>query len=169
MANVYYQDGGFIRDIEEMFYQDGATQRKIVEAWYQDGANLRKIWPPALVFLTATSANAFQISPATATASLSVSNTGFVVRTLNGSPSNQYTWCLVGVPADYDVRATHTSGTVPSGTFGSWLNCGTTRTWSISRGSIGSSTGSFLVELSEAGLATPIASATFTLTATQDV
>ena len=165
MAQIYYQDGGFLRTPDYLYYQDGASTRTIVEAWYQDGANLRKVWPPDLVFLTNASAKATRPEPGTATATLSVSNIGAVVRTINGSGTSLYTWLIVGAASDYDVRATHISGTVPTGTFGSWLNCGTTRSWSLSQGSLGTTTGSFTVELSQAGLATPIASATFTLTA----
>lgn len=41
------------------------------------------------------------------------------------------TWLMAGAASDYEVRATLTSGSI-TGTFGSWLGLGTTRTWSKS-------------------------------------
>ena len=38
-------------------------------------------------------------------------------------------WLLVGSAASFEARATVTSGSLTSGTTGSWLNLGTTRTW----------------------------------------
>lgn len=45
------------------------------------------------------------------------------------------TWLVVGAAADYDVRFTYTEnlngGSVTSAGNGVWLNCGTTRSWSV--------------------------------------
>lgn len=78
------------------------------------------------------------------------------------------TWLLSGSASSYDVRATVVSGSVTSGTTGSWLNLGTTREWTRQNTlDIESSQQVVLtIELSLAGAATPIDSATVTLTAT---
>lgn len=49
--------------------------------------------------------------------------------------------------SDYEVRATLLSGTIVTGTFGSWLNLGTTRTWSNTRATVGQNIGEMLVEI----------------------
>lgn len=46
-----------------------------------------------------------------------------------GTDSLRYNWLTGGTPSNYEVQATLVSGTFTSGTTGSWLNLGTTRTW----------------------------------------
>jgi len=74
-----------------------------------------------------------------------------------------------GVPADFEVRFTLNSGPV-SGTFGVWLNLGTTRnvSVSVSRTTIGSNSnnGSVGVEIGRAGTGVALVSATITLQST---
>ncbi len=61
------------------------------------------------------------------TASYTIDSTGVVASHLG----TLETWLLSGSAADFDVRATLNSGTSPAGTLGTWLNCGTDRTWSL--------------------------------------
>lgn len=72
---------------------------------------------------------AFGSGPFAAPASFSLTNAGLVTSTGN---SNE-TWITpqTGM-ADYQARATLIFGALTSGTAGSWLSLGTTRTWSIS-------------------------------------
>jgi hypothetical protein len=64
-----------------------------------------------------------------ATAFYQVNNAG-TIKNQNGSVLE--TWLLGGGTAsNYDVRATLISGVLSSGTTGSWINCGTTSTWSV--------------------------------------
>jgi hypothetical protein len=66
---------------------------------------------------------------ASSTAFFSMLNTGAYSSTGNlAAPSG--TWLGAGSASDYDCRATVTSGTLSSGTAGTWLNLGTSRTWS---------------------------------------
>jgi hypothetical protein len=68
----------------------------------------------------------------TAIASYSINSDG-TVRT--SSDDILQSWLLGGgTNSNYDVMATVTSGTLSSGTTGSWLNCGTTRTWALTNG-----------------------------------
>ena len=86
-----------------------------------------------------------------------------------GSASPAYTqreqWD--NIPAtvgDYEIYATYT-GDTPSGTFGSWLNLGTTRTWLLTA-SPGSTLSAILsVDIRKVGTGTVLASATINLTA----
>jgi hypothetical protein len=91
-----------------------------------------------------------------ATATYTIDNDG-TVRNHNGT--NLETWLggAGGIASNYEVRATLTSGTTPtSGTLGSWLGCGTDRSWSNTNnaqdGSVVTST--ILVEIREAATGT---------------
>jgi len=57
------------------------------------------------------------------TASFQLNNNGTT------TPSATGQWMLTGSASDYQCQATLASGTLSSGTVGSWLGLGTTRTW----------------------------------------
>lgn len=67
--------------------------------------------------------------------------------------------------AAYEARATVVSGSLSSGTTGSWLSLGTTRDWNVSRGSVGLSTCILTIEIRRASDSVVIDSATITLSA----
>ena len=69
------------------------------------------------------------IAPANASATYFV-NTGGTESSSPAAISN--TWLLSGAAADYEVRATLSSGTTPTGGSGLnvWLSLGTSRSWS---------------------------------------
>lgn len=69
-------------------------------------------------------------SGATQTATYQVNTSGVVERGINGTYNTLETWLLSGAAADYDVQATLVDGSVTGSATGSWLNLGTTRTWS---------------------------------------
>ena len=77
-------------------------------------------------------------------------------------------WLIGGSVANYDVRVTPQSGATLTGTTGSWLNCATTRSWSITNNGTNNSTLSsqFLVEIRLTSSGVVQASATITLSAT---
>lgn len=113
----------------------------------------------------------FSVDPANAHVGFRVHSDG----TLDGAAGtslswsqNLGTWLVARVAADYDVRATLVSGDVPDGeATGDWVNCGTTRSWSHSVLTIVAPKQSqLLIELSFAGLQTPIDSCTVNLHAT---
>lgn len=128
--------------------------------------------PTTAVFLTNTTRNALRVlpDPAAALAQLGLAADGFVKNASNGSPlSNNYQWLLSGIASAYDVRYILLSGTTPAGmTSGLWVNMATDQILSLSRtgGSVGTTTASIQVDLSLAGVASSIATATFTMNAT---
>lgn len=62
-----------------------------------------------------------------ATANIAYKSSGTVLDNMGAVREN---WLITGVGADYDIRATLQSGTNPTtGTMGTWLNLGTSRTW----------------------------------------
>lgn len=81
--------------------------------------------------------------------------------------ANQYTWLTgSGVNSDYEARWTTTSGTLTSGTTGTWLGLGTLREWYVTRSSGGTSTVVGTLEIRAASSLAVLATATITLNAT---
>lgn len=100
----------------------------------------------------------------TATATFTIKNDGTVRDQDNNSLE---TWLPSGSASNWDVRATLNSGTSPSGSgVGSWLSCGTTRSWSLVNSTQPSSiTCSLLIELRSGGITAASATATITSSA----
>ena len=75
-------------------------------------------------------------------------------------------WCApAALSGDYEVRATISSGTLTSGTTGSWLALSTDRTWSKTVESPATGTCVFTVEIRRIGTTTTLDSATISITA----
>lgn len=75
------------------------------------------------ITLAAASAISGAIAPTTAQASLQINPDGFVKRTEQGTTTNVFQWLLSGSAASFDIMAQLASGTTPSGTLNTWLNC----------------------------------------------
>lgn len=118
----------------------------------------------------ADNVDAVNIDPGDATAAFSLENDGDIVATNNGIPTDLGDWIepKVGI-ANYDVKATLLAGTLTSGTTGSNLNLGTTRSWTRSQTSVGSSSAQIRLDITFTGTTTPVlATATITLSAQVD-
>jgi len=98
-----------------------------------------------------------------ANANFQLASTGTATGVSTGSYLS-YAWTS-GTASDYDVLVTLTSGTFSTGTTGSWLNLGTTRSWSVSRATNGSKTATATFQIRHAVSLTVLATATITLTA----
>lgn len=121
-------------------------------------------WPLSSIVITDRTVSRSGIGAITAT--YTVSNDGTIK---NHAGTTLETWLPSGASASsYDVRATFQSGDPVTGTFGSWLNLATSRSWSVTNGDMdnGTLTGIILVEISLTGQATALDSATITLSAT---
>lgn len=66
---------------------------------------------------------------ATAAASCTLNTDGTCTNTPSTSPTNWYTPTTGSIGTGYWVRATATSGSLSSGTTGSWLQLNSARTW----------------------------------------
>lgn len=95
------------------------------------------------------------------------------VLTSSGLIQDQYgntveAWLLGGGTAsNYEVRATAVSGSVTSGTMGSWLSCGTTQSWTVANSAMDNSTisASFTISIRLASSGVVQDTATITLAA----
>lgn len=119
----------------------------------------------------------FTISPTTPSASaefiLAGDGTADFTRLVGSDGTYDGEWLRYGSPGDFEARFTVVSGSFSSGTFGSWLNLGTSRSIGVaaSRITIGvtEQTGTATVEIRAAGSGNILATATVTLTATAEM
>lgn len=82
------------------------------------------------------------------------------------SYANQFQWKLQGAAGDYEVRATLDSGSLTSGTTGSWLACSTTRTWVRQRTANGTSSAQLTIEIRRVSDSVVVGTGVWTLDAT---
>ena len=68
---------------------------------------------------------------AASTAGYRLNSSGIAESLSNLTYATLETWLLSGVASDYEVRATLSSGTLSSGTTGTWQNLGTSRSWTV--------------------------------------
>jgi hypothetical protein len=101
----------------------------------------------------------------TAEAIFTLSPDGTATGLFGGSFQN-YTYRDGDIAANYEVKATLTSGTFTTGTAGSWLNLATEREWTARQTTVGTKTTTATFEIRKVGTTTILATATITLTAT---
>lgn len=91
------------------------------------------------------------IDPTTASCTFQLESDGDIGRVQGATPSDQGDWLSpkLGM-GDYEARATITSGTLTSGTAGSWLNLGTTRSWNVQQSGVGEKACTFTLEIRRA-------------------
>jgi len=70
-----------------------------------------------------------------------------------------------GSSSDYDIRFTPSSGSVTTGTTGSWLNLGTSRSWTVTRAGLGVDTVTGTLEIRNATTLAVLLTRTVTITA----
>ena len=92
------------------------------------GTNI--VWQVPTVNITNTSIYATRFV-GTATAGYRLNSSGIAESQVNATYSTLETWLLSGSASDYEVRATLSSGTLSSGTTGTWENLGTSRSWTV--------------------------------------
>lgn len=68
--------------------------------------------------------------------------------------------------SNYEVYASLSSGTLTSGTTGSWLALSSNRLWSVEDGGLGAQSATIVVTVRRTGTSTNLASATITMSAT---
>jgi hypothetical protein len=103
--------------------------------------------------------------------SFGLANTGLATFATLNSGSGNYSpeWNPAGFPAaSFEGRWTNTSGTPTSGDLtATWLGLGTTRGWTVSRGTVGTTACTGTVEIRDASTLAVLASASITITCTE--
>jgi hypothetical protein len=85
-----------------------------------------------------------------------------LVKNQNGTTLEQ--WLDSSYSAsDFEIRATVTFGTTPTGNIGTWNNLATDRSWSLSQTVVGTKSAVLLIEIGYAGQNVALDSATVTI------
>jgi hypothetical protein len=98
------------------------------------------------VALEAHTVSRIVVDPADAYAGLRLNSSG-IIEERKASYTAFETWLLSGAASDYEVRATLNTGSLTSGTTGTWLSCGTSREWLCSSTVIGISQATLTIEI----------------------
>ena len=103
--------------------------------------------PGATVTINNGTVSNFQVG-GSSTASITFNSNGTVSSVGNaGTYTTDWIDPTSAAPDDYEIRATISSGTMTSGTFGSWLALTSNRTWSKTQFNVGNSSAQVLFEI----------------------
>jgi hypothetical protein len=125
--------------------------------------------PGPRVFLQNAGAGDTAIDPASAAAGFELTSGGIGQRVVNATPTTLFTWLRSGSAGDYECRMSNVSGTVSTGTVGSWLLLSSTRGWGVSKSGVGIKTYVGTLEIRDASTLVVLASCTITLTAEVEI
>lgn len=112
----------------------------------------------------------FALDPADASSVLTFDSDGD--GTMAGISSDSFNWfqpTTAGIGAGYWIRLTVNSGTSPTGgsPTATWLQLNSARSWSLTRTTIGTSSGNYTLQIaSDSGGANIVSDATITMTST---
>jgi hypothetical protein len=113
------------------------------------------------------------ISPADGSAAVLFNSGGTEEIINNANPTGLVVgnWLEGGVASNYQIMATLQSGTAPNWSaylspLNTWIPLSSGATWGMQRTTVGSTTGTLLIEIALVGSTTPLASGTVTLTGT---
>lgn len=110
-------------------------------------------------------------SPTNASATYRLTNAGVVSKTTVADGTTALgNWIAPtsAAGANYEVRATELSGSVTSGTIGSWEALDTTRTWTLTRTAVGTANCTLTIEIRLASSGAVLDTATITLEANKE-
>lgn len=161
---VYIDDAGTVRKAQRIYIDDSGTVREIQRIYVDDGGTVRLVFQNAVVSISDRSVQRIVVDPVDATASYELESDGDIA--VNLADSGDWITPKAAAGAAYECRATVVSGTFTSGTFGSWLPLSSTRSWSLLRSTIGTSTASMTLEIRRASDGVVLDSATISFTAT---
>lgn len=120
-----------------------------------------------VISITNQSSYSSASTPSTATNGYQLSNNGKVYTQSPGGTYNYIEdWVTPNsLASSYEALVTVTSGTLSSGTSGSWVALSSTQNWTVTRSTIGTKTCTFTVEIRKVGTTTVLDSATIDITA----
>jgi hypothetical protein len=165
-AQLWVNDASTARQIREVWVNDNGTARRINEIWCNDSGVARKIFVGDAISISDMSCVAGTVG-LTATAVYTLGSDGNIYGTeISNTVIDRGDWITPQTNmSSFECRATLVSGTLTSGTVGTWLNLGSNRTWTRTRTTLGVSSTTMTVEIRRASDAVVVDSASITLTA----
>lgn len=160
-------DAGTWRTLQDVYVNDAGTWRRIQEVWVNEAGTWRLVHVGDVVSIEDQTVAQTEFSPTPATVSYQLQGDGDVEATAGGSPFPLGTWITPtsSAGAAYEVRATIVSGSLTSGTTGTWQALNANRTWTLTRFSVGLSETILTIEIRRASDGAVLTSATITLQA----
>jgi hypothetical protein len=111
----------------------------------------------------------FRVASGTAVSTYTLSSTGDINQTKNTTTTDIGDWITPkSAASNYECFATLSSGSLSSGTTGSWLALTSSRSWTRNQSTNGTSTAVIVVQIRKIGTTTVLDSATITLEATRE-
>lgn len=169
-AELWVNDSGVARQIRQVWVNDSGVARRIQEIWVNDSGTARRVYVSDVISIDSVTADSNGTAGigGSATAVYVLDSAGDIRYTVGSdSVTDNGDWIAPKTNmANYECRATLTSGTLSSGTTGAWLSLGTTRSWTRSRTiSPGLTTTTFTLEIRRATDGVVMDTATITLQA----
>lgn len=167
-STTHINDAGTWRTLTEIPINDAGTWRAVQEVYINDSGTWRLVFSSDLITVSDLTSSSVVDNPSDATATYQLESDGDI----NGNVTNNTIfdigdWITPKTNmANYEVRATALSGTVSTGTIGTYQALNVSRTWTVFEGTLASTkTAQILIEIRRISDATVMDSATITLTA----
>jgi hypothetical protein len=168
---LFVDGGGTTRLMRRWPMVDGGGVTRIAKRVFivDAGGVSRLVFVGDVISISDVTAESEMVNPAAATANYTLAADGDIDRTTgDNNLSDQGDWITPKVNmADYECRATVTSGSLSSGTAGSWLALTSSRSWTKQQVINGTSSCVFTLEIRRASDGEVLDTATITLTATR--
>lgn len=126
-------------------------------------------WDYLTVSVTSLSPRRTTLFPSSASATVSILNDGTWSTTTVGGGTNTGTWLTAGAVADVDVYLSGTGDALDSGTLNTWLNCATTRSWTLTEADVGTLAWNGTMQWRDAVTLAVLDTASVDIQATQDI
>lgn len=170
MPAIKIGSGGAWKNMTNMKVGVGGAWKQVQKVMVGSGGAWKTAWVYLTVDVTSPISDSdTQISPTDASASLVVNSSGAL--TTSPTASGNQTWLDAGSASQVDVRLTQTGltggGAMGGAALATWLNCGTTRTWTLTNttNAFNSSTFTGTLEFRDATTLAVLDTATVTLEA----
>lgn len=170
---IVIDSGGAARPVRRMFVVDtGGTARLVRRAFVIDaGGTARLILAsePTISLNPTYDGDDSTLFPVGAGVTFRLTSTGLIQTLNSGGTLTLGSWIDdVSQAGNYEVLATLISGTLTSGTIGTYQSLSTNRTWVVSKSGAGSKTCTFSIQIRKTGTGTVLDSSNITLTASVD-
>lgn len=161
---MHVRDAGIWKTVEDPQVRDAGVWKPVQEGYVRDAGVWKKFYERLLIQLAGGSIGSVTLG-SQAIAILDVKNDGTEVKTNHLGVIGTSDWMVPPTPAlasNYEVRTTAT-GDTPTGTLGTWLSLGTTRSWSLGLSSAGSKSCVLSVSIRDAATLNVLATASYDL------
>lgn len=172
-AETWVNDSGVQRRLKEVWVNDNGVQRRLKECWVNDNGVQRCFFRSDVISIGISALLGSSVSPANPSVFYSLLSSG-VKQTSESrdgtSPAvNNSDWVTpTSSASNFECFATVLTGSFSSGSFGSWLALTSSRTWSLTRSTTGSSVARMNLQIRRVGDSAISASADIQMTANKN-